>query len=413
MSDPQSLDLRLVVKRHGLILDERPVDKPVLSVGRDPECDIVLDDPATSRRAAELRLEEDGLWVVDAGSLDGIRVADEVVERRRMRPGEEVEIGSFTLEIHGDEEAVSAAEATVVMGSGVEEKEGDKTVVLSALRPRVALLLPDGSRRDLEPGTVVLGRGADCDVVLDSSAVSKRHAEIRVEEDGTARVRDLGSTNGTQVNGEAVEESELGDGDTLELADVTVGVEISALSREEGTETRRVGPGEATIVAGADIQAQIQEEAAAMARERVRVEEEPTGRRRWLLVVLGVAAVLVVMVVGISLMVPRREAPPAEAAPGAPAPAHPEELMTQGLDRYEAGEILDAVDLWEQAVELDPGNREVVDRYAQTLYRVGLIYEGEGRYQDATRAWRRLVEHVQDPEHTYLVRARAKLRKYE
>ena len=162
MTDPQSLDLRLIVKRHGLILDERPVDQDTLSVGRDPDCDIVLDDPAASRRVAEFVFEEGGLWVVDSGSMGGISVGGEVVDRRRLRPGDEVEIGSFVIELRGSVEAAAAAEPTRVMGAEVAFGE-DRTVVLPEMQPKPILVMPDGSRLELDEGTLVLGRSAECD----------------------------------------------------------------------------------------------------------------------------------------------------------------------------------------------------------------------------------------------------------
>ena len=51
----------------------------------------------------------------------------------------------------------------------------------------------------LPSGSVRVGRAPDCDVVVPSPRVSRYHAELTVDGQG-ARVRDLGSTNGTQVN---------------------------------------------------------------------------------------------------------------------------------------------------------------------------------------------------------------------
>ena len=56
----------------------------------------------------------------------------------------------------------------------------------------------------LEPGSSVIGRSAGCEIVLDDVEVSRRHAEVSVLPDGTATVRDVGSTNGTSVGGQAV-----------------------------------------------------------------------------------------------------------------------------------------------------------------------------------------------------------------
>ncbi len=59
-------------------------------------------------------------------------------------------------------------------------------------------------RHDLRPGTQTLGRDTLCDIRLDDHAVSRRHAEVVVEGDSVL-VRDLGSLNGTFVNGKQIE----------------------------------------------------------------------------------------------------------------------------------------------------------------------------------------------------------------
>ena len=65
-----------------------------------------------------------------------------------------------------------------------------------------------GRRHPIIKGRTVIGRGSEADVTLDDSGASRRHAEVQW--DGTrARVRDLGSTNGTQLNGAPVKEAVL------------------------------------------------------------------------------------------------------------------------------------------------------------------------------------------------------------
>lgn len=65
-------------------------------------------------------------------------------------------------------------------------------------------------------GEVELGRAPGCEVVLASEEVSRRHARIVPDGDGH-RVHDLGSTNGTFVNGEEVEARALAPGDRIQL----------------------------------------------------------------------------------------------------------------------------------------------------------------------------------------------------
>jgi hypothetical protein len=72
----------------------------------------------------------------------------------------------------------------------------------------------DGRNIPLTRAVTVLGRAADVDVPLDDAGVSRRHAEIHVT-DGRYRVVDLGSTNGTFLDGERVTTGELRDGSTI------------------------------------------------------------------------------------------------------------------------------------------------------------------------------------------------------
>lgn len=89
-----------------------------------------------------------------------------------------------------------------------------------------SLVLPDGSRVRLSDTTVTIGRAAECAVRLADTSVSRRHAEVRASGDGWT-VTDLGSTNGTRVNGAIVTERRLKDGDTITVGDSHITYESS------------------------------------------------------------------------------------------------------------------------------------------------------------------------------------------
>jgi hypothetical protein len=93
-------------------------------------------------------------------------------------------------------------------------------------RPK-ALLLVSGRRMLVAPRGASIGRSRDCDVVLEDSGVSRRHAELRPE--GTAwMIEDLGSTNGVRVNGSAVHGArELRTGDRIEMGSTEILFEIA------------------------------------------------------------------------------------------------------------------------------------------------------------------------------------------
>ena len=69
--------------------------------------------------------------------------------------------------------------------------------------------------------TTTIGRGADCDITLADSSVSRRHGEITVV-DGLHRYTDLGSTNGTTLKGRPIGHVDLADGDVLQLGNATL-----------------------------------------------------------------------------------------------------------------------------------------------------------------------------------------------
>ena len=98
---------------------------------------------------------------------------------------------------------------TITLQPDAGLSEGMVQVDSQNVKGRVAwtpVLDVDGRRYPILKGRTVIGRGSEADVTLDDSGASRRHAEVQW--DGSrARVRDLGSTNGTQVNGAPVKEA--------------------------------------------------------------------------------------------------------------------------------------------------------------------------------------------------------------
>ncbi|WP_369131204.1 FhaA domain-containing protein [Modestobacter roseus] len=73
-----------------------------------------------------------------------------------------------------------------------------------------------GTKHVLEQGSNVLGRGTDADVRLPDTGVSRKHADVQLA-GSQVTVQDLGSTNGTLVNGRRVTRQELADGDVIRI----------------------------------------------------------------------------------------------------------------------------------------------------------------------------------------------------
>ena len=88
------------------------------------------------------------------------------------------------------------------------------------------LVLPSGERVALAEKPVAVGRLPECDITLADPNVSRRHAEVRPFGVGFL-VADLGSTNGTRVNGTRISEQQLNDGDTITVGATRIRFEAS------------------------------------------------------------------------------------------------------------------------------------------------------------------------------------------
>lgn len=74
-----------------------------------------------------------------------------------------------------------------------------------------------GSRFLLDGDLTTAGRHPQSDIFLDDVTVSRRHVEFRRNPDGTFKVADVGSLNGTYVNRERIDEVPLSNGDEVQI----------------------------------------------------------------------------------------------------------------------------------------------------------------------------------------------------
>ena len=80
---------------------------------------------------------------------------------------------------------------------------------------------PAGLLETAAAGRLLLGRSPSCQLVFADDTVSRRHAELHLV-DGRWMLRDLGSSNGTWVNGRRVMEAEVAPGDELQLGGTAI-----------------------------------------------------------------------------------------------------------------------------------------------------------------------------------------------
>jgi hypothetical protein len=124
-------------------------------------------------------------------------------------------VGPVHVELHVDP---SLTQGQFLVASGFQEAPGGAAVG--------SIFLEDGRRVEIGETPLVVGRMPECDVALSDANVSRRHAEVRRQGNGFVVV-DLGSTNGTRVNGAQVKERLLNNGDEITVGATKLRFEAS------------------------------------------------------------------------------------------------------------------------------------------------------------------------------------------
>ncbi|HET7755280.1 MAG TPA: sigma 54-interacting transcriptional regulator [Anaeromyxobacteraceae bacterium] len=207
----------LALFRHGEELLRVPLHH-LTTIGRDATCDVSLPDATLSRVQAIIERRDGAYWLVDRSG--GCASAEaEAVPATPLADGAEVALGTWRALFR----ATSA-------GAEVTRVEGGTSVrrLVEAGAPPVQLRIRERGRErvfDLSGASAVtVGKDDANDITLDDPFVSARH--LRLERRGAAwRVRDLGSTNGTWVQGVRVADAELPIGAPIALGQCAVALE--------------------------------------------------------------------------------------------------------------------------------------------------------------------------------------------
>ena len=171
------------------------------TIGRDPECDIVITDSRVSRRHAVARSVPNGWIFQDAGSANGTFFGSSRVDRLQV-----ITDCLFRL---GDSQTGPEVLCSVVH----PEPEGADVPAPRAAGPSADR--PTVTMHRAPVRALRIGRAAGNDLVLADLGVSRYHAELRNPGGGTYQITDLQSHNGIFVNGERVSSATVTERDVI------------------------------------------------------------------------------------------------------------------------------------------------------------------------------------------------------
>ncbi|MCQ4083365.1 FHA domain-containing protein [Streptomyces sp. RB6PN25] len=220
------------------------------NVGRDPQGDLALDDARVSWRHATIRWNGRQWVMEDLGSTNGTYAGGVRIQQCELVPGTSVHLGNATdgprlafsaasaapqpapAEAYSGQTATAAPETAPVPAPAAapagwapyQQSPRPAPPPISAQTPPARPQEQPPARGDRSPTTfhqlaagrvMRIGRALDNDLVVSDLQVSRHHAEFHAHPDGRMEIVDLGSHNGTYVNGQPVEGHLIGPSDIV------------------------------------------------------------------------------------------------------------------------------------------------------------------------------------------------------
>ncbi|ACE82801.1 FHA domain-containing protein [Cellvibrio japonicus] len=191
--------------------------EPKITIGRSATNALVIDDPIAGDVHVEVLVDNENLTLKNLLPAVPVKVNDlEVTGACELKPEDQITIGTVELVVIDPKRETKTLEQAA---SNVTQLRPSKPTGWSLKANHTAL----GNRVFPLKDITVIGRANDCDISLAAAHLSRRHAQLQVV-DGMLFVKDLGSANGTFLNGKQVSEARVKRGDELRFDALSFGV---------------------------------------------------------------------------------------------------------------------------------------------------------------------------------------------
>lgn len=203
-----------------------------LTIGRSHTCTwpVPKEDTVASSRHASIFLKGKAVWIKDLESTNGMFHLGKKIEKRKLEIGDRVGVGNCTVCAEADKSEGGRAVSEIAVMTG-------------KLR---------GQKKPLNPPVFTIGSDPSSSLPFLDMLVSRKHAEILIKEDNSCWIRDLGSKNGTSVNGAPLRDDKerlLKDGDRIAISHLEMEFHDGAVKRSNKQAWLRIGVLAATLVA--------------------------------------------------------------------------------------------------------------------------------------------------------------------
>ncbi len=242
---------KLTIRFAGKLLDTYEFDKDQVSIGRAPDCDVIIDNLGVSRVHAQIERSSDVFVLRDLKSNNGTFVRGERVQRYNLNHMDEFFVGKHSITFMYSEpsensdaptsslpsnwldEATQPEQPTPIAPSKKEEPRNLQEMTMSMDAQDIALI---GVKKNAAPAAyltitnasgirqqivinktaIFFGLSPKCDYQIEGWFISKRHV-ILLREDTGFRLIHLGPKKPPKINGVEIDDQKLKHGDVLDI----------------------------------------------------------------------------------------------------------------------------------------------------------------------------------------------------
>ena len=146
---------KLILKYEAKVLQEIPLTRPIITIGRTPDNDVVIDNPAVSTHHARVSFDDEKFKLEDLNSLNGTFVNQQPVRSAFLKNGDEVSIGKHTLAYQDEGGAMPTMQIRTEQPKALPKLE--ETVVLDTQKQRELLQKARVAESRFSPGPAKVG----------------------------------------------------------------------------------------------------------------------------------------------------------------------------------------------------------------------------------------------------------------
>lgn len=238
------MNFKLAVRFSGKLLDTFDFDKDQVTIGRAPDCDVVIDNLGVSRVHAQIERTVDVFVLRDLKSNNGTYVRGEKIQRYNLNNQDEFFLGkhsiTFLLE-EAESDWLDENPQTEVLAKKDSDLQGmtmsmdAHDIALMHVKKQAALAAylsvtgASGVRQQISitKTAIFFGSHQKCDYKLEGWFISKRHVLLLREETGF-RLIHLGNKRPPKINGIEVDDQKLKHGDVIEVEGIRMTFNIGS-----------------------------------------------------------------------------------------------------------------------------------------------------------------------------------------